>query len=279
MAKEEKEVLHETPYFEVVMNKEMYGVEVADLAVVVMPFEKDKKGLPKSVGILKEYNPMRRGDYSKTLVTGRAEGEDPDVLSTAMRELKEESGYDVTDPDRWYYLGMMTTSKLVDQELPCFAVDVTDIEIGEAEGDGTESEEKSEFTMMSVKEALDTDDCFIPTVFMKIFKYIFGFDLDVNTSSVEDRLNYIKKKLDITYLNIEGVNGSILRYDLHGNPYIEYTVKEITDDIKELIKPITDGVNVVYKLSETAIEALNKESTEDTPEEDLNTEEPNNKEE
>jgi 8-oxo-dGTP pyrophosphatase MutT (NUDIX family) len=249
--KPEVKVIDTNKYFSTIDIDGMFGIQPDDLCVVIMPYEKDKRGLPKMLGVLKEYNPMREGDYSITLVTGRAEGEDPDSLSTAMRELKEESGYDVQDAERWSYLGNMTTSKLVMQELPCFAVDITGLTKEEKEGDGTESEAKSKFMLMSVKEALNTNDSFIPTLFLKIFRYIFGFDLGKDEEVQPlDKVNNLKKKIDITYLNIDGVNGSLIRHDLQGEPYIEYTVKEITNDIKE-IPSIIDGINIVIKIAES----------------------------
>lgn len=247
----DKKIISKTEYFDVIEIDGMVGIEPGELCVVIMPFEKDQRGLPKTLGVLKEYNPMRDGNYSITLITGRAEGEDPDVLATAIRELKEESGYDVQDPDKWYYLGVMTTSKLVSQEHPCFAVDVTGLNKAEKEGDGTESEDKSEYLQMSIKEALNTNDSYVPTLFLKIFRYIFGFDLgkDDNEQPL-DKINNLKKKLDITYLNIGGVNGSLIRHDLQGEPYIEYTVQEITDDVKA-IPAVVDGVNIVIKIAES----------------------------
>lgn len=246
----EKKVLHKTEHFDVIEIDGMQGIEPSELCVVVMPFERDQRGLPKTLGVLKEYNPLRDGNYSITLVTGRAEGEDPDVLATAIRELKEESGFDVQDPERWFYLGMMTASKLVLQELPCFAVDITGLTKEEKEGDGSKSEEKSKFIQMPVKDALNTNDAFVPTLFMKIFKYIFGFDIGKDNEQPDEKIHNLKKKLDITYLNIDGVNGSLIRHDLQGDPYIEYTVKEITDGIKE-IPTVIDGVNIVIKIAES----------------------------
>ena len=249
----EKKIIHKTEYFNVIEKDGMFGIEPTELCVVVMPFEKDQRGLPKTLGVLKEYNPMREGNFSITLVTGRAEGEDPDVLSTAIRELKEESGYDVQDPDRWFYLGLMTGSKVVNQEHPCFAVDVTGLQRAEKEGDGSESEDKSEFIQMTVKEALNTSDAFIPTLFMKIFKYIFGFDIGgKDEAEPSDKVNSLKKRIDITYLNIDGVIGSLVRHDLQGEPYIEYTVREITDDIKTIPAQV-DGVNIIIKIAETEL--------------------------
>jgi 8-oxo-dGTP pyrophosphatase MutT (NUDIX family) len=257
MENKEKKVISKNKYFNVIEEEGMFGIEPVDLCVVVLPFERDTKGLPKALGVLKEYNPMRDGNYSITLVTGRAEGEDPDVLSTAIRELKEESGYDVPDPEKWYYLGMMTGSKLVKQDHPCFAVDITGMEPGVKEGDGTKSEAKSEFLKLSVKEALNTNDCFVPTLFLKIFQYIFGFNMGQAPDNTEvepaEMVHKLKKKLDITYLSIDGVNGSIVRHTLQGDPYIEYTVREITDDIKKIPSQV-DGVDIVVKIAESQIQ-------------------------
>jgi len=252
MMESEKKVLSSNEYFEVIQKDGMFGIEPTDLCVVIMPFERDTRGLPKTLGVLKEYNPMRDGNYSITLITGRAEGEDPDVLSTAIRELKEESGYDVQDPERWFYLGLMTTSKVVLQEHPCFAVDVTGLEKAPKEGDGSVSEAKSQYMQMSVKEALNTNDAFVPTLFMKIFRYIFGFDIGKEEENQDDKIHNLKKKIDITYLNIDGVLGSLVRHDIQGEPYIEYTVRAITDDINRIPKQV-DGVNIIIKIAESEL--------------------------
>ncbi len=251
----EKKILFNNKWFDVISIDKMIGVEPQELNVVIMPFERDVRGLPKSLGILKEYNPMRSGNYSMTLITGNAEGEDPDVLATAIRELKEESGYDVPDPDRWFYLGMMTASKIVKQEHPCFAVDVTGLTAAEKEGDGSEGEKKSEFLMSSVKEALRSNDAYIPTLFLKMFLYIWGFDLEKTDETPNDKANIIKKRLDILYLNLDGVNGSLVMNDIQGDPYIEYTVKEITDDIRNIPEE-SDGIKIRFRIisDETPIE-------------------------
>lgn len=242
-----KKIHHSTPYFDVVQSGSMHGIEPYDVCVVVMPFERDASGLPRNIGVLKEYNPMRRDNYSMTLVTGRTEDEDPDLLTTAMRELKEESGYDVSDPDRWCFLGFLTTSKLVDQEHPCFAVDITGIEPGEKEGDGTEAESKSEFKIVTVKQALDTDDCYIPALFMKMFKFIFNVNDFTQAGNDEIDVDEIKQKLDQTVLKIEGVNGSLV-IDVDGIPTIEYTVQAMTDEIKQAIPEEFEGVKITTKV-------------------------------
>lgn len=246
MEENKRHLLYSTKYFDVVREGSMFGIEPADIAVVVMPFERDMTGLPKNIGILNEYNPMRKGGYSKTLVTGRTEDEDPDLLATAMRELKEESGYDVTDPDRWCFLGFMTGSKTVDQEYPCFAVDITDLEPGDKLGDGTSAESKSEFRIVTVKEALESDDCYIPTLFMKMFKYIYRVEDWAGKNEDEIDVDVLRQELDKSVLQIPGVNGSLV-VNVDNIPTIEYTVSNISTEDRKQIPDEYRGIKISIK--------------------------------
>jgi 8-oxo-dGTP pyrophosphatase MutT (NUDIX family) len=117
--------LHETESFQFLDCGGMVGIKPLFTNVVVMPFTSDDQGLPLAVGVLKEPNPFREDGHHISLVTGTTDDEDGDLLSTAQRELYEETGFNVPDIAKWYYLGSVTSSKFVDHEQPCFAVDVT----------------------------------------------------------------------------------------------------------------------------------------------------------
>ena len=173
----EPTVIHETEKFNVVEVDGKVGIQPIDPHVAVLPFERGEDGLPSIVGVLNEYNPLRRGAKSTTVITGAAEGDDPDILSAAKRELTEEAGYDAIDTSRWTYLGEMTTSKLVMEGIHCFAVDVTGLRRSEPKGDGSLDEAKSEFKKISVSDALDVEDCFIPAIFMRCFRFIFNGEI------------------------------------------------------------------------------------------------------
>jgi hypothetical protein len=69
------------------------------------------------------------------------------------------------------------SSKLVDHEQPCFAVDVTGITRGQATGDGSEYEANQEFVMIPANDVVKVKDVFIPGLFLKLFKYVLGMDL------------------------------------------------------------------------------------------------------
>lgn len=176
-------LLYETEKFQLLECGEFVGMKPLFTNVVVMPFTSDGNGLPLSIGILKEPNPFREGGYNLSLVTGCTDDEDGDLLSTAKRELYEETGLNVPDNSRWYYLGSVTSSKFVDHEQPCFAVDVTDIDIETPQTDGSEKEKNAEFTFIIANDVVKAKDIFIPGLFLKLFKYVLG--MDVQTPSVD----------------------------------------------------------------------------------------------
>lgn len=181
----ENNILFENKLFRVEERNGLTGMVPLFTNVVIMPFIADEQGLPLSIGVLKEPNPFRDGGISISLISGTSEDEDPDLLSTAKRELKEESGYDVDDNKRWFYLGSVTASKFVDHEQPCFAVDVTDLPKGEPEPNGTEKENTMEFKFISANDVVKHKDIFIPGLFLKLFKFVLGFDVQNKNDGLE----------------------------------------------------------------------------------------------
>lgn len=182
---ENDKILYESPNLHVIERDGRVGVVPTFTNVVVMPFVSDDQGLPLAIGILKEPNPFREGGFSISLITGTSEDDDPDLLSTAKRELEEESGFKADDNSRWYYLGSVTSSKFVDHEQPCFAVDVTGLEKGEAKTDGSESEKQMVFKFIPANDVVKAKDIFIPGLFLKLFKYVLGIDIQ-STNNQED---------------------------------------------------------------------------------------------
>lgn len=206
---ETKKTLFSTDRFDVIEKDGRTGIEPKHMSVALLPFIRDVKGLPLQLGIIKEYNKIKSKD-TYTVITGRIEGEDPDVLSAAQSKMLEVSGLDVQEPERWFYLGFIQTHKMINQEIPCFACDITGMSLPENEekDDEKEKNEKVEFMVVGVNQALDTDDCYIPTLFMKMFRYIFGHGTDqkeeaVQSQSSEASLSDVKK-----LSQIDGVVGA-----------------------------------------------------------------------
>lgn len=177
MNNSQEKILSSTPRFDVVEIDGKVGIRSTVESVVILPYVTDDQGLPLMLGVLKEKNPFREGGYSVSLISGTSEDEDPDFLETAKRELKEESGFDVTDNSKWHFLGTVTASKMVDAEHPCFGVDVTGLEKGIATTDGSEDEKLSQFIFIPANDVVKAKDVFVPAIFLKLFKFVVGMDL------------------------------------------------------------------------------------------------------
>ena len=90
-----------------------------------------------------EITPCWSMDPSLSSVTGGMDKEGEAPIECAIRELEEEGGYFCEDIRKWTSLGTCRLSKASTTVMHLFAVDLTDCERGEAEGDGTELEAKA----------------------------------------------------------------------------------------------------------------------------------------
>lgn len=163
-------ILFQNDHIEVIDNNDRVGIKQKNPSVIILPYVLDEIGNPKKLGLIAEPSLIRESKISYTVITGSPSEEDSDILSTAKRELKEESGYSVDDVEKWDYLGNIIGSKMVVNGNPAFGVNVTGIERGKKEGDGSETEENTKFSLVPVKEAIDHDDALISCLFLKIFQ-------------------------------------------------------------------------------------------------------------
>lgn len=168
MANKDK-ILHSTKEYKLIERDGLIGIKSTVMNIIVMPFTCDSDKLPLSIGIVNNTNPFRGEGKEISLLSGIAEGEDPDLLSSAKRTLLEGSGINVKDTNKWYYLGISTASKFVDSEYPCFAVDITDFE--------NEIDPEKNFSFIPANDAVKTKDIFIPGLFLKLFKYVMGMNI------------------------------------------------------------------------------------------------------
>jgi len=114
-----------------------------------------------------EPNPAHDADQELCSITGKIdEGETPE--KAAVRELKEETGYEC-DLQDLEDLGMVYPYKGADYRLYLFAVDATNLEQGEAEGDGSRYEENSYCEWLRYSDALRSSDAVVGTLIAKWF--------------------------------------------------------------------------------------------------------------
>lgn len=161
--------------FDVIEIEGHQKIKMTSMSVAVMPFTIDDQDMISKIGLLKEYNTLREGDFCHTLITGTIDNEDEDLLSTAKRELTEEGGF-TTPPDensRWIYLGNFYPYKDSDRQVPTFAVDVTGLPKTVATGDGSKKEELSELIMMPSNEIMVTEETLVLAAFLRLFNYFY----------------------------------------------------------------------------------------------------------
>lgn len=171
--KMETAVLQKTKNKEVVEIDGHLFIRQINPSVIIMPYTLDTKGFPKEIGIMSEILDQRPGGMARTLITGTPEDDDINIFQTAVRELREESGFDVTDIKRWKFLGSLYTSKLILNANPCFAVDITSLISEDKSTDGSQKEKDSKFELLDIDDALNLEDSLISTLFIKTFKDLF----------------------------------------------------------------------------------------------------------
>ncbi len=123
------------------------------IKVAVLPYRKTTSGMQFLVK--SEVTPCWGLDPVKSAVTGGYEGED--VKQDAVREMLEETGYLITE-HMLQDLGTCYASKSADTVYHLFAVDVTDLEQGEALGDGTRLESEALCFWLFLKDTAEIQD-------------------------------------------------------------------------------------------------------------------------
>lgn len=174
-------VLFEDKWFQVVDIEGTIGLKNKEMSVAVLPYRVNEMGMITEIGLLKELNYFREGDFAQTLITGTIEYEDDSLLLTAKRELLEEGGFDLKNDEynsRWLFLGPVYLYKTSDQMVPVFAVDVTGIEQKSAEGDGSEKESKSKLEMTEVGNGIASEEALVLAAFLRLFNYMYAKTLN-----------------------------------------------------------------------------------------------------
>jgi 8-oxo-dGTP pyrophosphatase MutT (NUDIX family) len=167
-----KKVLFETPRFNVVENIGKTGLEFKKITVGVLPYTINEN-LLSLVGVLHEYNSFREKEFCDTLITGTVDSDDETMLHTAIRELKEEGGFDCNDTSCWIFLGSFRVSKSSNEYCHIYAADVTNLKAEKPTGDGSFQEEKSKFSMKNISDALLTDEALFLAAYLRLFDFFY----------------------------------------------------------------------------------------------------------
>jgi 8-oxo-dGTP pyrophosphatase MutT (NUDIX family) len=163
--------------FEIIVKDGLYAIKNSQSVVAVVVYSLDEEGLLNKIGVVTEDSPHFQSGKYTGLVMGRVEEGDSSLLQRAKAEAREESGYDVTEAERWDFLGEVYTSKIFPEPIYCYSVDVTGLEQGEITGDGSVHESTIQFNLIDLNEAQKINDSILQTCFFKLFMNLYKEDL------------------------------------------------------------------------------------------------------
>lgn len=156
------EVLRRDGWFE--FSRNTHGDGVAVLCYKIKKF-----GDFPDVLIRIENNPAH-GGFIHTSVTGTIE-ENETPAETAIKEVKEETGYTITSEDM-RYLGYVYPSKFSDYKQHLFAANLKGKKQGDIKGDGTFGEQGASVVWKPFKKAVEMSNC--PSVGLSLIKLVLG---------------------------------------------------------------------------------------------------------
>lgn len=173
---EKDKVLFKNEWFSVVekhyKDAIMTGLDNHLDGVVILPYLL-KNNVIEKIGINYECNPLRKSNFSYTLITGGV-NDNETTFESAKRELMEESGFDIKNNDDWGFLGYLTTSKQSTERYSCYCVNITDKEQITTNKDGTPNEYMSKFEIVPLNKVKNTEDAFILSVLMKLLENFYS---------------------------------------------------------------------------------------------------------
>jgi len=141
--------LHETKWMSLMSTPDgfIYGhlnMQRDGNGVAVLVYKTDDQGRVTHLLGRYEKNPAHADGIALTSITGGVDL-DMDEEAAVEQELREEAGIDLKKQRGWklYDLGTCVPSKFLDQHYHLYALDATGLELGAAEGDGTDGEKEA----------------------------------------------------------------------------------------------------------------------------------------
>jgi 8-oxo-dGTP pyrophosphatase MutT (NUDIX family) len=163
--------------FEIISKDDFYAIKNSSSVVAIIVYTLDEEGLLDKIGVVTESNPHFQSGTYTGLVMGKVEYEDSSLLQRAKIETREESGYDVSEAERWDFIGELYTSKIFPEPIYCYSVNVTDLEQGEIKGDGSVQESTIKFNLIDLSSAKLINDSVLQSCFFKLFTELYKEDL------------------------------------------------------------------------------------------------------
>lgn len=146
-----EKVLWEDKWLKVIRYDGYYtGVKCTHNGVMVLGYRNSKEVLVRL-----EKRPCHGEGILKSSVTGARDDSRLSVRQTAIKELREETGYMVEDEDELNFLGKVFPSNFSATKIHVYAMDLTGYKQGEIVNDGSEGEAGSGAEWMNWWKAID----------------------------------------------------------------------------------------------------------------------------
>ena len=156
--------------FEIVNKDGFSAIKNKNSGIAILIYTLDENELLDRIGIITEKNPhFPEGSY-KGLVMGTIESDDSSLLSRAKKEALEEIGYDISDNNRWDFLGEIYTSKIFTDSIYCYSADVTGLDNKKA---STKQDKNSKFSLVPLNRAQKIPDSILQSCFFKLFTKLY----------------------------------------------------------------------------------------------------------
>jgi hypothetical protein len=139
--------------------------------ICVLPFTLDSRGLLDKIGVIENYDIIEEKTIL-SLISDYVKDDDNTNLVAANRLFFELTGTNITDMNKWMYLGNLYNSMTSDSPIKLYAVDITDVSI-KTDEQVIEKEERKKFKMLDSSRVLQTDDILFLASYLRLFEYFY----------------------------------------------------------------------------------------------------------
>lgn len=167
----ERKVVKEGRFEDVIEIDEHFYLISKKHQVAVLPYTIDTKGLLDKIGVIKDFNYVFE-EYDYTLIHGYISEDDGTHLVAANRVLYEVIGTNVTDADKWMYLGSLYNNLTSDSAINLYCVDVSSVPIQKSE-EVEENQLEAKFAFLDASKVTATDDSLFLASFLRLFNYFY----------------------------------------------------------------------------------------------------------
>ena len=139
--------------------------------ICVLPYTISTSGLLDKIGVIEDYNYVKE-EKTLTLLNDYINQDDETDLVSANRVMFEVLGTNVTDANKWMYLGTLYNNMSSDSAIKIYSVNITGMPI-KADEYVEENSERKSFRLMDSSEVLQTDDMLFLASYLRLFNYFY----------------------------------------------------------------------------------------------------------